>query len=110
VLATALSTCLLAAAALASPLARTQQQAEVCRSGVLNSGGRYFIAVPEGWDAAEDSMLVLAPGYSFIDRPIDAPPEIGPVELAPLRSLGLAVAVVGYRKLGLAVKQGVQDV
>jgi hypothetical protein len=106
-----------AAAALVAPsraaipwLAWLQQPvAPLCAAGMLPSGAQYSLAVPPGWNAARDDLIVFAPGYRFPgDSSELAPPD--PALLAPLRAAGLAVATLSYRKAGLAVEQGVQDV
>jgi hypothetical protein len=79
-----------------------------CAAGTLPSGAQYSIAAPHGWNAQRGELIVFAPGYRFPDRVSDLP-EPDPAWLAPLRGVGLAVATLSYRKAGLAVEQGVQD-
>ena len=85
------------------------QRAPLCESGTLPGGATYSIATPSGWTTGRDDLLVFTPGYRFPqDISTLEPPDPG--ILGPLRSLDLAVATLGYRKPGLAVKEGVQDV
>jgi hypothetical protein len=79
-----------------------------CAAGTLPSGGQYAIAAPPGWNARRGDLLVFAPGYRFPDHVSDLP-QPDPAWLAPLRGAGFAVATLSYRKAGLAVTQGVQD-
>jgi len=66
-------------------------------------------AAPNGWRSGRGELIVFAPGYRFVDEPAGAPAS-EPGMLAPLQGTGIAVATLTYRKRGLAVKQGVQDV
>jgi hypothetical protein len=86
-----------------------QPAASACAAGVLPSGAQYSIAAPRGWNPRRDELIVFAPGYRFPDdtSTLSAPE---PAMLAVLRGTGLAVATLSYRKAGLAVTQGVQDV
>jgi len=87
----------------------TQQPvASPCSAGLLPSGAQYSIAVPPGWNPSRDELVVFAPGYRFPDH-ASALPEPDPAWLTPLRGIGLAVATLSYRKPGLAVAQGTQD-
>ncbi len=103
------------AAALAAPshafvpwLTRWQPAPPACAAGMLPSGAQYSIAAPRGWSAQRGELIVFAPGYRFPDHESTLP-QPDPIWLAPLRGAGLAVATLSYRKTGLAVTQGVQD-
>lgn len=93
---------------LAFPQPQPQPLAEACAVGTLPGGATYAIAAPAGWRPGRDNLIVFAPGYRFPQdtSPLGTPdPAIG----TPLGALDVAVATLTYRKTGLAVKEGVQD-
>lgn len=53
---------------------------------------------------------MFAPGYRFPDDSSSGLPVADPAVLVPLQGSSFAVATLSYRKSGLAVKQGVDDV
>lgn len=91
------------------------ERASVCLSGSLPGGASFSIVAPDRWSARHDGLILFAPGYRFPDTAgSDAAgrrlPDLDPAALEALERLGLAIATLEYRKTGLAVKQGVEDV
>lgn len=84
-------------------------RADNCSAGFLPGGGSYLISVPPGWTPQTGQLLVYVPGYQSPDDGVGIP-DIDPQELALVNELGIAFAAINYRKTGLAVKQGVEDV
>lgn len=86
------------------------ERAPACLSGSLPSGATFSIVAPDRWSARRDGLILFAPGYRFPDTAGRTLPDLDPAALEALGRLGLAVATLEYRKAGLAVKQGVEDV
>ncbi|MFO7277922.1 MAG: hypothetical protein DIU56_012860 [Pseudomonadota bacterium] len=79
-----------------------------CTTGLLPGGAQYTIVAPQGWTPAAGELLILAPGYTFPGEQAEVPTVDEDVFLT-LSAFGFAVAGVTYRKSGLAVKQGAED-
>lgn len=100
------STLLLSAQLACGPA--SAQDASPCTSGPLPGGAQYTIVAPQGWTPATGELVILAPGYTFPGEQAEVPAIDDGVSLA-LSSFGFAVASLTYRKSGLAVKQGTED-
>lgn len=82
-----------------------------CEDGAQPGGAPFRICLPAfGWNG---SLVVYAHGYVAPDEPIGIPEDqlsIGGFSLADAITLqGYAFAVSGYRRNGLAIREGVED-
>lgn len=81
-----------------------------CVTGTLPHGARSLICVPSGWNG---QLVVFAHGYVAFNRPLDfynlqLPDGTSVPNL--VQGLGFAFATTSYRKNGLAILEGVEDI
>jgi pimeloyl-ACP methyl ester carboxylesterase len=82
-----------------------------CEEGVLEGGARSLICVPvEGWNG---ELVVFAHGYVRFDQPLDfyhLQLQDGASLPFLVQSLGFAFATTSYRRNGLAILEGAEDI
>lgn len=83
-----------------------------CVTGTQDSGAKYMICLPDGWEGGHD-LLMYAHGYVAPDRPVEIPMDQmvlnGTSISDTVTTLGYAFATTSYATNGLAVRPAISD-
>jgi hypothetical protein len=94
-------------AALASVILAGVAAAAPVEQGGLPGGGTFAALRPASW--SQDRLLLVAPAQRTDDQPALASLDARDPLVAPLLADGWMVATVGYRRTGIVLKDGLDD-